>query len=323
MCAGARSRRAWPRNAAAGLAAGFICSTPACGGPAPSQRPSHCVLGKALQHCVQLAQTAGSAFGHLGLLLLPCAATTGGRRCRQHARCASTRSCRAAAPAAACGRLQQAPRGAAARLRRASPATASSRRAAAGRPARWQAPPPRPAPGAAAAARRACSCVPAGVRRSSFRVPRSSATPRLQSSCTRCAQRMLHCCGLSINCRGLRRRTCTMDCRRSCLTHMPLPAAAACCHASTLQVVLDVGELAGGYTKGGQFMQVKVGDGKPGFFAIASPPGAPRITSCSARLWRITSCSAQPSPACTQRSTQHAAHSEPARSTQHAEQRST
>eukprot|EP00878_Enallax_costatus_P007580 GHUV01007937.1.p1 GENE.GHUV01007937.1~~GHUV01007937.1.p1 ORF type:complete len:325 (+),score=104.05 GHUV01007937.1:809-1783(+) len=38
------------------------------------------------------------------------------------------------------------------------------------------------------------------------------------------------------------------------------------------RVVIDVGDLAAGYTKGGQFMQIKVGDGKPGFFAIASPP---------------------------------------------------
>lgn len=38
------------------------------------------------------------------------------------------------------------------------------------------------------------------------------------------------------------------------------------------KVVVDVGELAGGYQKGGQFMQIKVGEGKPGFFAISSPP---------------------------------------------------
>eukprot|EP00882_Tetradesmus_deserticola_P006381 GHRQ01006711.1.p1 GENE.GHRQ01006711.1~~GHRQ01006711.1.p1 ORF type:complete len:324 (+),score=160.03 GHRQ01006711.1:989-1960(+) len=38
------------------------------------------------------------------------------------------------------------------------------------------------------------------------------------------------------------------------------------------RVVVDVGDLAAGYSKGGQFMQIKVGEGKPGFFAIASPP---------------------------------------------------
>jgi hypothetical protein len=39
------------------------------------------------------------------------------------------------------------------------------------------------------------------------------------------------------------------------------------------QMVVDVGaDKAAGYTKGGQFVQLKVGEGKPGFFAIASPP---------------------------------------------------
>mmetsp|Transcript_25027 Transcript_25027/g.69862 ORF Transcript_25027/g.69862 Transcript_25027/m.69862 type:complete len:305 (-) Transcript_25027:337-1251(-) len=37
-------------------------------------------------------------------------------------------------------------------------------------------------------------------------------------------------------------------------------------------VKLDVGDIAGGYVKPGQFIQAKVGDSKPGFFAIASPP---------------------------------------------------
>jgi len=35
---------------------------------------------------------------------------------------------------------------------------------------------------------------------------------------------------------------------------------------------LDVGPISEGYTKPGQFVQAKVGDSKPGFFAIASPP---------------------------------------------------
>ncbi|GBF94346.1 hypothetical protein Rsub_06968 [Raphidocelis subcapitata] len=39
------------------------------------------------------------------------------------------------------------------------------------------------------------------------------------------------------------------------------------------KVLIDVGpEIAAGYTKGGQYLQIKVGDSKPGFFAIASPP---------------------------------------------------
>lgn len=37
-------------------------------------------------------------------------------------------------------------------------------------------------------------------------------------------------------------------------------------------VTLDIGKLAGDYTKAGQFIQVKANDVKPGFFAIASPP---------------------------------------------------
>lgn len=35
---------------------------------------------------------------------------------------------------------------------------------------------------------------------------------------------------------------------------------------------LSIGKLADGYKKAGQFVQVKIGDSKPGFFAIASPP---------------------------------------------------
>jgi hypothetical protein len=38
------------------------------------------------------------------------------------------------------------------------------------------------------------------------------------------------------------------------------------------QVLIDIGELATGYTTPGQYVQVKVGDSKPGFFAIASAP---------------------------------------------------
>lgn len=38
------------------------------------------------------------------------------------------------------------------------------------------------------------------------------------------------------------------------------------------RLVIDVGSLAEGYKTAGQFMQIKVGDSKPGFFAIASAP---------------------------------------------------
>lgn len=38
------------------------------------------------------------------------------------------------------------------------------------------------------------------------------------------------------------------------------------------KLVIDVGHLAEGYKTAGQFMQIKVKDSKPGFFAIASAP---------------------------------------------------
>ena len=37
-------------------------------------------------------------------------------------------------------------------------------------------------------------------------------------------------------------------------------------------LIVDIGELATGYKIPGQFVQIKVGDSKPGFYAIASPP---------------------------------------------------
>lgn len=40
------------------------------------------------------------------------------------------------------------------------------------------------------------------------------------------------------------------------------------------KLVINVGKLAEGYKKAGQFVQIKVGDSKPGFFAIASPPNS-------------------------------------------------
>lgn len=38
------------------------------------------------------------------------------------------------------------------------------------------------------------------------------------------------------------------------------------------KLVIDLGSLAEGYKTAGQFVQIKVGDSKAGFFAIASPP---------------------------------------------------
>lgn len=38
------------------------------------------------------------------------------------------------------------------------------------------------------------------------------------------------------------------------------------------KILLDAGPLAEGYKKAGQFVQVKIGESKPGFFAIASAP---------------------------------------------------
>eukprot|EP01025_Chloroclados_australasicus_P055162 TRINITY_DN6613_c1_g1_i2.p1 TRINITY_DN6613_c1_g1~~TRINITY_DN6613_c1_g1_i2.p1 ORF type:complete len:257 (-),score=30.44 TRINITY_DN6613_c1_g1_i2:282-1052(-) len=37
---------------------------------------------------------------------------------------------------------------------------------------------------------------------------------------------------------------------------------------------IDVGPLSQGYSKPGQFIQIKVGESKPGFFAMASPPNS-------------------------------------------------
>jgi len=39
-----------------------------------------------------------------------------------------------------------------------------------------------------------------------------------------------------------------------------------------VRLTVDIGQLAKGYTKGGQYLQLKVGESKPGFFAIASAP---------------------------------------------------
>ena len=38
------------------------------------------------------------------------------------------------------------------------------------------------------------------------------------------------------------------------------------------KLIVDIGSLAEGYKTAGQFVQIKVGDSKPGFFAIASAP---------------------------------------------------
>lgn len=44
------------------------------------------------------------------------------------------------------------------------------------------------------------------------------------------------------------------------------------CCLQIQKVILDVGSAADSHTKPGQFLQVKVEGGKPGFYAIASPP---------------------------------------------------
>ena len=41
-----------------------------------------------------------------------------------------------------------------------------------------------------------------------------------------------------------------------------------------VRCTVDIGDLAQGYTKGGQYMQIKVGESKPAFYAIASAPSA-------------------------------------------------
>lgn len=43
-------------------------------------------------------------------------------------------------------------------------------------------------------------------------------------------------------------------------------------------LTLDVGPISEGYSKAGQFIQAKVGESKPGFFAIASPPSTDNNT---------------------------------------------
>lgn len=43
-----------------------------------------------------------------------------------------------------------------------------------------------------------------------------------------------------------------------------------------VRLTVDIGELAKGYTKGGQYVQMKVGDSKPAFYAIASAPSPER-----------------------------------------------
>jgi len=44
------------------------------------------------------------------------------------------------------------------------------------------------------------------------------------------------------------------------------------CAVQLKKLVIDVGKLAEGYKTAGQYMQIKVGDSKAGFFAIASAP---------------------------------------------------
>jgi hypothetical protein len=41
-----------------------------------------------------------------------------------------------------------------------------------------------------------------------------------------------------------------------------------------VRCTVDIGDLAKGYTAGGQYLQLKIGNSKPGFFAIASAPSS-------------------------------------------------
>ena len=41
-----------------------------------------------------------------------------------------------------------------------------------------------------------------------------------------------------------------------------------------VKITVDMGPLGKDYTKGGQYIQIKVGDSKPAFYAIASAPAA-------------------------------------------------
>ncbi len=52
----------------------------------------------------------------------------------------------------------------------------------------------------------------------------------------------------------------------------PLSDCSCCLYMQLKKLVIDLGSLAEGYKTAGQFVQIKVGDSKAGFFAIASPP---------------------------------------------------
>ena len=47
-------------------------------------------------------------------------------------------------------------------------------------------------------------------------------------------------------------------------------------------------ELSAGYKAPGQYVKIKVGDNKPGFYAIASPPGLPNETTFLVKETLIT-----------------------------------
>ena len=46
------------------------------------------------------------------------------------------------------------------------------------------------------------------------------------------------------------------------------------CAVQLVRCTVDIGDLAQGYTKGGQYLQIKVGESKPAFYAIASAPSS-------------------------------------------------
>ena len=60
----------------------------------------------------------------------------------------------------------------------------------------------------------------------------------------------------------------------ACMTMCRFNMRTWLCVLQLHRLVINVGKLAEGYKKAGQFVQIKVGDSKPGFFAIASAPNS-------------------------------------------------
>lgn len=56
--------------------------------------------------------------------------------------------------------------------------------------------------------------------------------------------------------------------------YMPISFLTAFFYVQLVKITVDMGGLAKEYKKGGQYIQIKVGDSKPAFYAIASAPSA-------------------------------------------------